>query len=360
MAKNIVVFSDGTGQEGGEGYNTNVYKMFNMIEDRTPRQVGYYDAGLGTGMKKITGNIGGMGISRNIQQCYRFIFDHYEAGDSIYLFGFSRGAATIRSLSSFIHYFGILPKGRPELIPKAYGIYRTSNPDLRKSRADEFVRKNRTMWTRIRFIGCYDTVAALGLPIRWLSDLIDGLPMFRHNFHNFTLSESVENAYHALAIDDERKYFHPVLWNTDLKPYQSLSQVWFTGMHTDVGGGYPEQELSDIPLLWLTQKACDLGLRLYLKHKVPVTINPYGVMHDSRGSFLAKLYPRAVRTWDAKRTDRIRIHQSVIDRMTDDPNRPEHLRYTPWIAGLDHDIEPWSFDLKTMIARQQRMDVIRG
>ena len=113
MSKNIVIFSDGTGQEGGEGNNTNVYKLFNMVEDRTPQQVAFYDPGLGSGWRKVTGNVGGMGITRNIQQCYRFIFDHFVAGDKIFLFGFSRGAATIRSLSSFIHYFGILPKSRP-------------------------------------------------------------------------------------------------------------------------------------------------------------------------------------------------------------------------------------------------------
>ena len=116
MPKNIIVFSDGTGQEGGKGNNTNVYKLFNMIEDRTENQVSFYDRGLGTGWRKITGNVGGMGISKNIRECYEFIFENYQAGDNIYLFGFSRGATTVRSLSAFIHLFGILPKSRPELI----------------------------------------------------------------------------------------------------------------------------------------------------------------------------------------------------------------------------------------------------
>jgi uncharacterized protein (DUF2235 family) len=87
MPKNIVVFSDGTGQEGGKGNNTNVYKLFNMIEDRTENQVSFYDRGLGTGWRKITGNVGGMGISKNIIECYEFIFENYQAGDNIYLFG---------------------------------------------------------------------------------------------------------------------------------------------------------------------------------------------------------------------------------------------------------------------------------
>ena len=118
MSKNIVIFSDGTGQEGGEGHNTNIYKIFNMLEDRTSRQVTFYDRGLGTGWRKISGNAFGAGISKNIKECYQFIFENYESGknnepnDQIYLFGFSRGAATVRSLSGFIHEFGILPKTR--------------------------------------------------------------------------------------------------------------------------------------------------------------------------------------------------------------------------------------------------------
>ena len=91
MGKNIVVFSDGTGQAGGTGSNTNVYKTFNLILDRSPRQVSFYDQGLGTGFRKVTGNILGRGFSENIRECYEFIFENYRAGDQIFLFGFSRG-----------------------------------------------------------------------------------------------------------------------------------------------------------------------------------------------------------------------------------------------------------------------------
>ena len=95
-----------------------------MLEDRTDRQIVFYDEGLGTDWRKVTGNAFGVGFSKNLLQCYQFIFDNYNAGDRIYLFGFSRGAATVRSLTSFIHYFGILPKSRPELIEKAYRLYK--------------------------------------------------------------------------------------------------------------------------------------------------------------------------------------------------------------------------------------------
>ena len=154
MPKNIVVFSDGTGQEGGKGANTNIYKLFNIIEDRTSRQISFYDPGLGTGWRKLSGNVSGAGITKNILECYTFIFENFEAGDQIYLFGFSRGAATVRSLTSFIHYFGIIPKSRPELIKQAYKIYQCENESERKTKADEFVSKHHTMWARIKFLGC--------------------------------------------------------------------------------------------------------------------------------------------------------------------------------------------------------------
>ena len=159
MPKNIVIFSDGTGQEGGKGANTNIYKLYNRVIDRTAEQVSFYDPGLGTNWRKLSGSIGGAGISRNIQECYRFIFEHYEAGDQIYLFGFSRGAATVRSLSGFIHYFGILPKSRPELIKQAYKIYQIEDENKRKEKADEFILRHHTMWARIKFLGCF---------VRWL------------------------------------------------------------------------------------------------------------------------------------------------------------------------------------------------
>lgn len=338
MSKNIIVFSDGTGQEGGKGANTNIYKLFNIIEDRTPRQISFYDAGLGTGWRKISGSAFGVGISKNILDCYTFIFENYEAGDQVYLFGFSRGAATVRSLSSFIHYFGIIPKSRPELIKQAYKIYKISDEAKRKRKADDFVSRHHTMWTRIKFLGCYDTVAALGLPIKPLSVLMNKIPWLQHKFQNFTLNESVENAYHALAIDDERKTFHPILWDAEAMEHQFIKQVWFCGMHTDVGGGYPEQDLSDIPFVWMREMAVHHGLRIYPNHSVSVNEDANGYMHNSRGSGWTKLYPKKQRFWDANRTDKPIVHQSVLKRTLNTDNT-ETSSYKPWILSLDYDVE---------------------
>ena len=260
MGKNIVVFSDGTGQEGATDHNTNVYKLFNLIVDRSRRQISFYDRGLGTGWRKATGNVAGRGFSKNVIQCYEFIFRNFEDDDKIFLFGFSRGAATVRSLAGFIHLFGILPRSRSKLIEEAWKIYKIKNSEKQRTRAAEFEKLNHTMWTHVEFLGVWDTVAALGLPNTMIDKVINRI--IPHGFHDLNLSESVKHACHALAIDDRRKTFHPVLFRPDLKVHQTLRQVWFMGMHTDVGGGYTQHELSDIPLEWMVQHAVRRGLHL--------------------------------------------------------------------------------------------------
>ena len=340
MSKNIVVFSDGTRQTGGEGNPTNVYQMFKLMENRTQRQVVLYDAGVGTGWQLVTGSAAGMGISRNIREGYRFIFEQYEAGDRIYLFGFSRGAATVRSLSSFIHHFGILPKSRPELIKKAWKIYRRRNRSSFEKKRERFVARYPPMSASVRVLGCYDTVAALGLPVPWASSMLDGIPLFRHKFHDFKLSEGVEHAFHALAIDEERKSFRPVLWDAEVQSDQTLRQVWFAGMHSDVGGGYAERGLSDIALVWLTRLAVDQGLHLYRPDRVQIDENCEQAAHDSRGKGLAKLFRRKVRNWPKNRTDRPVVHESVL-RRSDSQQLPEGEQYRPWILDVDHDVDEW-------------------
>ena len=339
MAKNIVVFADGTGKEGGKDANSNIYKLFNMIEDRTPRQISFYGRGLGTGWwRKLGGLVGGAGISKNIKDCYKFIFENYEAGDHIYLFGFSRGAATVRSLSGFIHSFGILPQSRPELIEQAYRIYKIDNDSKREKKAKEFIAAHHTMWVKIHFLGCFDTVSALGWPWRPLDVLLNKIPMFHHSFHNFKLSETVENAYQALAIDEERENFLPVLWDPEVLSYQKMRQVWFCGMHSDVGGGYDEQELSDVPLVWMRDMAVMNGLLLYEKNTVPIGGDVNGHMHNSRGDGWAKLYPRKRRFWPEGRSDKPLIHHSVLKRIKGSDNS-DHLPYRPWILALGYDVE---------------------
>jgi uncharacterized protein (DUF2235 family) len=332
MGKNIVVFCDGTNQKGGVGSNTNVYKLFNMIEDRTNRQIAYYDPGLGTDIRKVTGSLFGRGFSKNILECYQFIFENFEAGDKIYLFGFSRGAATVRSLSSFIHLFGILPKSRADLIKEAFSIYKKKN---RKEKAATFINKHHTMWCTIEFVGVWDTVAALGMPSKGLSLILDSF--FSHKFHSFNLSESVKFARQALAIDEERKTFHPVLWSpiSNNSTVDKLKQVWFSGVHTDVGGGYKEDDLSDISLKWMTREAIDKGLIIYVKsqsYKSLINSSPdiNGMMHDEQKGFIGKIFKRAKRTWNTETQGELHIHESVLCRSRNNENNEEPA-YNPWI-----------------------------
>lgn len=339
MSKNIVVFSDGTGQEGGTGVNSNVYRLFNMVVDRSPDQIAFYDRGLGTGWRRITGSVAGMGISRNILECYEFLFDNFESGDEIYLFGFSRGAATVRSLTGLLHLFGILPKSRPELLRRAYRIYKTRERAKRERAAEDFVRRHHTMWCKVRFLGVWDTVAALGLPIRTLSVLLDRIPWFRHSFHDLRLSESVVHARQALAIDDERRIFHPLLWDADIGDGQTVKQVWFCGMHTDVGGGYEKHQLSDLALEWMTREAVQHGLLLWPYHAVRTDPDPNGWMHDSRAGLPWRLYRRARRTWPPGRGDKPLVHASVTERTRNAQNTAEPP-YAPWILAMEHEIEP--------------------
>lgn len=335
MGKNIVVFSDGTGQKGGVNNNTNVYKIFNMIEDRTPGQIAYYDPGLGTGIEGIAGLVGGRGFSRNMLDCYRFIFENFQADDSIYLFGFSRGAATVRSLSGFIHLFGILPISRADIIEEAFDIYRISNKEKRESKAREFIDKHHTMWCKIKFLGVFDTVAALGLPNKWISAFLDKI--FPHKFHSFELSDSVEYARHALSIDDERITFHPTLWNklSSDQPPERMKQVWFCGVHTDVGGGYKEDELSNISLRWMINEARSKGLIIY--EKAPAyqlflssEINVDGVMHNEQQGFVGKLYRRGRRSWMESIHGDLCVHESVFKRRKNQSNGDFPV-YSTWI-----------------------------
>ena len=337
MSKNIVIFSDGTGQEGGEGPDTNVYKLFKAVENRTPKQIAFYDKGLGTGKLGI-GKATGVGIKRNILDCYRFIFENYEAGDDIYMFGFSRGAATVRSLSGFIATFGILPKSRPELIAKAYKIYKIKCKKERTKEAEEFCKKYHTMWAKVKFLGVWDTVAALGVPIKSLNWVLNEIPWFEHKYHDYSLSSSVTHAYHALSIDEERKAFLPTLWNDDIENGQIMEQVWFCGVHTDIGGGYAKSDLSHIALNWMVEKAVKCELKIYDKSILKLKGDSNGYMHDSRRDGVMKYSRKKERFWsekdgNGKQRGKPVVHPSVLLRTLNKDNETTP-KYDPWILKL--------------------------
>ena len=267
MTKNIILCSDGTGNKGGYTPDSNVYRLYNAIDHADPRQVSFYDNGVGTATNKYLRAISGafgFGFNQNVMDLYEFLARQYENDAAIYMFGFSRGAATIRAFAGMLQVVGLLDKNAPncktkgkfderkfqdmlEEARRAY-IHHKKCPDRVEAFRKHCV-KNETEsepWrTKIRFIGVWDTVSALGFPQDWsaiVNLLFKGLDywsdfVFPHRYYEYQLDDQVECACHALALDDERKTFHPRVWwekaapdgSRDKHPnlmYSSGSEYW--------------------------------------------------------------------------------------------------------------------------------------
>ena len=242
--KNIIIFADGTGQSEDSQYNTNVLKLSRLVEDSNPvaKQHVFYDPGVGLG-SDVMDKAFGHGLPENVRQCYSEICKHYDEGDRIYLFGFSRGAATVASLANFLALFGCLDVGASyeKNLAAAWKIYKGSNS---KRQAALFCKKHKTKDCQIECLGVWDIVPALPKD---------------QSFHDFGLNEKINHAYHALALDEYDPMFRPFVWNVP-NTHQGLvkrtiKQVWFIGVHSDVGGGYEDCSLSDITLDWMIKNA---------------------------------------------------------------------------------------------------------
>jgi len=356
MPKNIIICSDGTGNTAIKDRGTNVFKMFEAIDLNGHRinpyldpQVAFYDDGVGTETflpLKLLGGAFGFGLAKNVRNLYMDLVRVYDPGndttpaDRIYLFGFSRGAFTVRTLAGLIAKCGVLDRSKlPDTdalrstVRKAYSTYRRSYRTvlgsllnrilvgLRLRRPDsdamaEFKRTNSIPGeVRIRFIGVWDTVDAVGGPFH-TSDVINAV-FHRFKFPDQILSDKVDRAVHALSIDEARAAFGPVLW--EAKP--NVEQVWFSGVHSNVGGGYPKQGMSLVTLDWMMQKAQQNGLRIlpddrknYWEHG-----NVDDKMYDSRAG-LGVFYrwkPRNMqKLWvDQKAGTLPTVHLSVLERI---------------------------------------------
>jgi uncharacterized protein (DUF2235 family) len=344
--KKIILCCDGTWnsadrvEKDGKPCVTNVVKMAVRVarrDDQGVPQIIYYDQGVGTGnyVDKITGGVKGDGLEENIHDAYRFVVANYEQGDEVYLFGFSRGAFTARSISGMIRKCGILTRKRVEKYHEALATYHSdSHPDDAGPKA--FRLENSISPTdpiEIKFIGVWDTAGALGIP--------GGIGHDKHKFefHDTGLSGSVKYAYHALAIDERRGPFQPTLWDYAPKPDQKVEQVWFCGVHSDIGGGYPESGLSDIALQWMMDKASGAGLKLDKEaiESHQLSPNAQQKLHDSRKRIYNVLpaydRPVGVPTPGSKNAGpngldpTQSVDQSVLDRWDADPKyRPEKLR----------------------------------
>lgn len=284
MAKNIVVCCDGTNGQF-RARNTNVVRLYSLlVHDRD--QVAFYDPGLGTMSPpgaltrisqvttRVLGLAFGYGLADRIGEAYQQIMDAYQDGDRIFLFGFSRGAYTVRALAGMIHMFGIVRPGNENLIPYVTAMFRRHDEEIFRL-AGEF-RKTFARTSRIHFVGAWDTVSSVG----WIYDPVK-LPYTANN-------PSIDVGRHAIAIDERRCFFRQNLWGAPDQG-QDLRQVWFAGTHSDVGGGYPAREsgLANIALRWMLDEAQANGLRLDPERMAEVFSrpenqpDPAGPLHES-------------------------------------------------------------------------------
>lgn len=274
MAKRLVVCCDGTWNFADQPSKTNVSKVALSVRPGShagKEQRVYYHSGVGTQRRdRLRGGAFGVGLSRNVLDAYRFLVETYEPEDELFLFGFSRGAFTARSLAGLLRNSGILHRDHIDRIPQAWALYRDRIERPTGATATLF-RRSYARETEIHFIGVWDTVGALGIPVPDPAWLQSSVTRFNHRwaFHDTELSSWVRAAFHALAIDEQRAAFRPTLWHQQPgadkkgpdKEGQELKQVWFTGVHCDVGGGYKEAGLSDITLLWMVDQARRHGLQ---------------------------------------------------------------------------------------------------
>lgn len=302
--KRIITCSDGTWNkpnviEDGKTVRTNVQKIFDYIETRDAsgkQQIKFYDEGIGAegnAFTRMFNGATGSGIDENILDIYKFIVWNYEQGDDfadeIFLFGFSRGAYTARSLAGLIRKCGILKKNDLGLFAKAYQLYRNRDAGPESDLAKAFRKENSFEASTIKFIGVWDTVGALGIPLhafQWINAK-------KYTFYDTALSSIIENAYHAVAVDEKRSNFKPTLWTKSTNPtvrdfQQVLEQRWFAGVHSNVGGGYPDEELADITLRWMIEKAKQAGLA-FDEDKIHNDVRPNvkGTLYNNRTGVFA-------------------------------------------------------------------------
>jgi uncharacterized protein (DUF2235 family) len=356
--KRLVVCCDGTWNrpdhvDRGVAAPTNVAKVglaLSDLDDVGNRQLLHYQAGVGTRRhERLLGGGLGVGLSRNVCECYRFLVENYEAGDELYFFGFSRGAFTARSTVGLVRNAGILRPEHRNRIDEAYALYRNPDRDSEPGgiAAELFRRSYSHADVFVDFVGVWDTVGALGIPI-------DGFrpPLLSRlwTFHDTKLSRYVRHAYHAIAIDERRRPFRPTLWEQqDGAEDQTLEQVWFAGVHCDIGGGYGDPSLSEIALLWMVEKATECGLAFKAGHfdartpgsdpqqrraGIVVAPDPCGDLHDSRTRFyrLLPAYDRRLAGDHGKDVDGGSLASSARTRHDEDAGyRPPGL--DTWLAA---------------------------
>jgi Uncharacterized alpha/beta hydrolase domain (DUF2235) len=266
IMKRLVVCFDGTWNAAdSEKAETNVARIYRAIREKSGsdgvHQLAFYERGVGTsGLKSFNLLAGatGLGLGDNIRSAYVNLAKNYEQGDEIFLFGFSRGAFSARSLSGLISACGLLKRESLDKINQAWSYYRDEK--LRSPQAFSAATGAKVHTdVSIRFLGVWDTVGALGVPVGVISQALSG-EVFE--FHDTSPSRIVKHAVQALAIDESRDAFVPTFWTGEAPAGVTIEQVWFAGAHSDVGGGYELRRAADIPLRFMAKRAEFAGLKL--------------------------------------------------------------------------------------------------
>ena len=394
--KRIVIFADGTGNAYSV-QESNIWRLYNALDKRLNpdglQQIARYIPGVGTSSNRVVRALDGatgFGVPSNVRKLYRFLCWNWRKGDQIYLFGFSRGAFTVRALAGMIAMQGLMPReidtqpvGNAEMTRNAAGAwraYRTEtaplvlpgrsvwnprhwqmNPliSLVRLARDGIIWAKRSLLrqmqhaavqdaqtpdiapkaVKVHFMGVYDTVEAYGIPIKLLANVVNRV-LWPFQFRNKRCSPIVQSVRHALALDDERLTFHPIRFDQRLRDDGSTGpetkEIWFAGMHSDVGGGYPDNAVALDPLIWMADEARAAGLvfepRLIDRYRDGCY--PQALIHDSRAG-LASFYRYTPRATDHPEADGQRpvLHGSAEAKMRHGANG-----YTPLIL-------PEAFDM---------------
>ena len=323
MKRNLALFFDGTWNERESGKdaarNTNVLRMYSAVRPihAGREQIAEYIEGVGTNWyDRISGGAFGYGLDRNICAGYRWLVEHYRPGDRVYVFGFSRGAYTARSLVGMVRNAGLLvnadcvtrdgrmrlplealPAGErdaalDDMVERAYELYRDRGDAMHpKGDVAAQFRADYSAEISVSCLGVWDTVGALGIPLEAFERLNDE----RYNFHDTKLTRIVENAFHAVALDEHREPYRATLWEPADADHvgQRIEQAWFPGAHADVGGGYADdRRLADLALCWMQERAEEAGLGLApLELGAPAAaLALQARIHDSYREFLGGVW----------------------------------------------------------------------
>lgn len=387
--KNIIVLCDGTGNQIDRNLS-NVLKLFRVLR-KSETQLVYYDPGIGTigagdawarysqNAKSVFELATGYGLDSEIAGAYEFICRHYANGDAIFLFGFSRGAYTVRAVAGLLHTIGLLQPNQVNIVSYAVTAYKHASEQNDLDIAWQFAKVAGAREALVKFLGVWDTVASVIVP---RSDRL--FPQLQTLPHTRT-NPSVAVFRHAISIDERRRMFRLNHW-IEPQPFvenpfnkqaptamQDIKQVWFAGCHSDVGGGYAEEEsaISKFPLDWMIDEATAHGLQINptmrqrlvfgsddddgpMKFVSPSSLGcvhnsmtkgwlplewipkPVGLQETKRRQFLNFYLPQAEpRAMFGKDLPRPRVHQSVLDR------KAAMTTYNPENFPSDFDVEPY-------------------